>query len=165
MVGVGQGLLGDIPGLLPPQVGFIQQNPHQLGNGQGRVRVVQLDGDLFRQRGPISVAAAEAADEVGQGAGDQKILLHEAQPLPHAGRVVGIEHPGEGFGLQTPGQRTDEFAVAEDLKVEVIGRRGGPQAQRPDGLARRNPPPGDRTGSRKYWTPGRESRTRSRSRP
>ena len=53
------------------------------GTAMRRVRVVELDGDLFRQRAPVGVRFAEAPHEVGQRAGDQKIFLHEAQPLPH----------------------------------------------------------------------------------
>ena len=45
-----------------------------------------------------ALRAAEAPDQVGQRAGDEKIFLHEAQPLPHAGRVVGIENAGHRFG-------------------------------------------------------------------
>ena len=100
---------------VPSEVRFIQQNPHQLGNGHRRMRVVELDGDLLGQRAPIGVAAAEAPHEIGQRAGDEKILLHEAQPLPHARGVVGIEHARERFGRQRLGQRADEIAAAENL--------------------------------------------------
>ena len=100
-----------------------------------RVRVVELDGDLVGQRAPVGVAAAEAAHEVGQRAGDEEVLLHEPQPLPHARGVVGIEHPGQRLGRERLGQRADEVAAAELLEVEVVGRRGRPEPQRVDRLA------------------------------
>ena len=135
VIRVGQRPLGEVPGLVPAEVGVVEQNAHQLGDGQRRVRVVELDGDLLGQRAPIGVAAAEAPHEIGQRAGDQKILLHEAQPLPHARGVVGIEDARERFGRQRLGQRADEIAAGESLEVEVVRRRRGPEPQRVDGLA------------------------------
>ena len=105
------------------------------GTAMRGVRVVELDGDLLGQRAPVGVGPAEAPHEVGQRAGDQEILLHEAQALPQARGVVGIEHPRERFGRQRLGHRADEIAAAESLKVEVIRRRRGPEPKRVDGLA------------------------------
>ena len=83
VVGVGQRPLREVPRLVPAELRLVEQDPHQLGDGQRRVRVVELDGDLVGQRAPVGVASAEAAHEVGQRAGDEEVLLHEAQPLPH----------------------------------------------------------------------------------
>ena len=58
-----------------------------------------------------ALRAPEAPHEVGQRAGDEEIFLHEAQPLPHARRVVGIEHAGQRFGGERLGQRADEVAA------------------------------------------------------
>lgn len=38
-----------LPHLIPCELLFIQQNPHQLRNGHGWVSVIQLDGDLNMQ--------------------------------------------------------------------------------------------------------------------
>ena len=78
---------------------LVQQNSHQLGDGQGRVGVVELDGDLLGKLVPVGVAAPKAPHQVGQRAGDQEILLHEAQSLSQARGIVGIQHPRERFGL------------------------------------------------------------------
>ena len=99
------------------------------------MRVVELNRDLVGERAPIGIAAAEAPDEIGQRAGDQEILLHEAQALSHVGGIVWIEHPGQRFGRESPSQGADKIAAAEFLKVEIVGRSGGPQAQCIDGLA------------------------------
>ncbi len=135
VVRVGERLLGEVPGLVPSQVRIVEEDAHQLGDGQGRVRVVELDGDLVGQRAPVGVALPEAPHEIGQRAGDQEILLHEAQRLSHARRVVGIEHPRQGFGGERLGHRADELAVAEYLEIEVVRRRRGPQSERVDALA------------------------------
>ena len=87
------------------------------------------------QRVPIGVAAPESPHKIGQRAGDQEILLHEAQSLPRGRGVVRIEHSREGFGRERFGQGADEIAAAESLKVEVVRRRRGPEPKRIDGLA------------------------------
>ena len=65
----------------------------------------------------------------------RKYSCTKRSACPMLGGVVGIQHPRQGFGRQRPGQRADEIAAAEFLKVEIVGRRGGPQPQRVDGLA------------------------------
>src|SRR5207247_8468521 len=125
----------EVPSLIPFQVRFVEKNPHQLGNRQRRVRIVELDGGFFRKRGPIGVAVPEAPYEVGERAGHEKIFLHEAQPLPHARGIVRVKYPREGFGRESLSHRADEISVAEDLKFEVIVRMGGPEAKRVDRFA------------------------------
>ena len=98
------------------------------------MRVVELDGDPVGQLAPVGVAPPEASHQVGQRAGDQEVLLHEAQPLTLCRRIVWIEHPGQRFGLERLGERTDEVALAELLEVEVVVRRSGPEAEGIDGL-------------------------------
>ena len=83
MIGVRQSLLCKIPSLVPTEVRFVEQNPHQLRNRHRRVRIVELDGDFLGKRAPVGVALPEAPHEIGQRAGDEKILLHKTQSLPH----------------------------------------------------------------------------------
>ena len=49
--------------------------------------------------------------------------------------VVRIENAGERFGVERLGDRSDEIAAAEPLKVERMSRGGAPQAQRVDRLS------------------------------
>jgi hypothetical protein len=46
------------------------------------VRVVELNSNLVGQRGPIITGRTEAADEVGQRAGDEEVFLKNLRPLP-----------------------------------------------------------------------------------
>ena len=133
VVRVCQGPLRDVPRLVPSEVSLVEKNAHQLGNRHRRVRIVELNGDLFREPAPIGVAKAEASHEIGERAGDEEILLHEAECLPNARRVVGIEHPGEIFGRERLRQGTDVLAVAECLEVEGIRCGCGPEAKRVNG--------------------------------
>src|SRR5262249_138039 len=130
-----QSPLCQVPGSVPSKLRFVEQNPHQFRHRHCRVRIVELYGDLFRKRRPVGIAALETPYEIGERAGHQKIFLDEAQALPHPGGVVGIEEACEGFGFERLGHRTNELPVTERLKVEVIGRRCGPEAERIDGFA------------------------------
>ena len=94
VVGVGERAPGDIPGLVPSEAGVVEQDAHQLGNGQARMGVVELDRGLVGQRAPVGIVPPEAAHEIGERAGDQEIFLHEAQASSHDRRIVGIEDPG-----------------------------------------------------------------------
>ena len=52
VAGVGEGTAGDRPGLLPADPVLVDEQPHQLGYGQHRMGVVELDDDLVRERPP-----------------------------------------------------------------------------------------------------------------
>src|SRR5207245_550761 len=66
VVRVRQRPVRQVPGLVPSQVRLVEQDPHQLGDGEGRVRVVELDGDLLGKRAPVGVAPTESPDQIGQ---------------------------------------------------------------------------------------------------
>ena len=100
VVGVCQSLSCDVPGFVPAESGVVQQNPHEFGDGQGRVCIVELDGDFFGKHAPVGVALSEAPDQIRQRAGNQEILLHETEALPHAGGVVRVQHPCQCFGRE-----------------------------------------------------------------
>src|SRR4029453_11303918 len=55
VIRVGERLSGEIPGLVPAEVRLVEQDSHQLGDGQRWVRVVELDGDLARKRVPVGI--------------------------------------------------------------------------------------------------------------
>ncbi len=59
VVGVGEGLDGDLPRLVPAQVVVVDEQPHQLGHRDRRVGVVELDG-------PLLAAAPTAAARPGR---------------------------------------------------------------------------------------------------
>src|SRR5579863_3456775 len=135
VVRVRQRSLCEIPCLFPFQTGLIQQNPQQLRDRDCRVRIVHLDGGLFGKDAPIGVTATKAPYEISQRAGYKKILLHETQSLPGAGRVVRIQHSSKGRGFKGLGDGADELTVAELLEVEIMGRISRPEAQCVDRLA------------------------------
>ena len=77
MIGVRQGRLGNFPGGVPGQLMLIEQAPHEFGNGQRRMRIVELDGDLGRKVIKAVMAFEVRLDNVVQRTGYQKILLDQ----------------------------------------------------------------------------------------
>src|SRR5262249_13380140 len=118
MVGVRQSLFCDVPCLVPTEMRLVEQNSHELRDRHGRVRIVELDGDLTGKRAPIEVSRAEPPHEISKRAGDEKILLHKAQTLPYRCMIVGIQHTGQRFGSERFGERADEITAIELLKIE-----------------------------------------------
>ena len=69
----------------------------EFDDGDGGVRVVELNDDLFGEILPSFVVLAETAEDVVQRAGNEEVLLHEAQFLAALGLVIGIEDLGDGL--------------------------------------------------------------------
>jgi hypothetical protein len=94
------------------------------------MRVVELDGGLGGELAPREVVAVfEAAHDVGQRAGDEEVLLHQAQFLAGLGGVVRVEHLGDGLGDGLLTQGIDVAAFVEDLEIEVLIRLRLPEAE------------------------------------
>ena len=135
MVGVGERPLRDVPRLVPTQMRFVEQNAHELRHGEARMRVVELDGGLLGQHPPIGIRLAKSANRVGERTGDEEIFLHQAESAALARMVVRIKDARQRFRVERFGDRRDEIAAAEPLKVERVRGGGAPQAKRVDRLA------------------------------
>ena len=61
VIGVRQSLLRKVPGFVPSEVRFVEQNPHQLRYRHRRMRIVELNRDFLGKRAPIGVARAGSA--------------------------------------------------------------------------------------------------------
>ena len=135
VVGVGQRPPRQVPGLVPAELRLVEQDPHQLGDGQRGMRVVELDGDLVGQRAASrccrrrkrrTMSASEQAT--------RKYSWTKRRPWPR-GRVVGIEDARQRLGGHLLGDGAEEVAAAELREVEVVRRGRRPQPQRVDRLA------------------------------
>jgi len=83
---------------------LVEQYPHQLGTVIARMRIVELDGDLFGQRVPVGIGANEIAGSIGIEQ-REKVLLHDRSAAPRRG-VVGVENPGEDLAASVPPARS-----------------------------------------------------------
>ena len=84
-----------LPGLVPVEPVDVDRMPHQLGDGDRRMGVVELDRDLVGEVLDRAELLDVAADEVLQRGRDEEILLAQAQLLAGRRRVGGIEHAGD----------------------------------------------------------------------
>ena len=116
VVGVGEGLRDHFPGVLPTHVVLVEQQAHELRDGQHRVGVVQLDAIIFAE---VTQIIAVLFDIVGdhclQRGGHEEVLLPHPQHLAGVGGVVGVEHAAQvhdGFAF--------DDGVGEPLRVEGI---------------------------------------------
>jgi len=99
VVGVGEHLLADVEGFVPAKAALIQQDAHHLGDGQGGVGIVQLDGHLVGQVLQGGVAGQVVLHDVADGGSRQEVLLAQAQDLALHMVVVGVQHLGDELGV------------------------------------------------------------------
>ncbi len=128
VVGVGKRFLANGPGFLPAQLFLVHQKAHQFGDSDGGVGVVELNGHKigkFRER---TIQLFEAADNVVQGGGHEKVLLLESQLLARVGFVAGVEHFGNIFAQHLGLHRAHVVALIEGLQIEFAAGLGHPQA-------------------------------------
>ena len=135
VVGVGDRLARDRPGFVPAQAVLVQQQAHQLGRGQGRMGVVQMDGIELAESPQITELPQMASDQVLQRGADQEGLLLQAQDAAGLGAVVGVEHPVQRVGGDAVFGRAGMVTLAEGREVDRIGGRCMPLAQGRDALA------------------------------
>ncbi|OQB89404.1 MAG: hypothetical protein BWX86_02467 [Verrucomicrobia bacterium ADurb.Bin122] len=94
------------------------------------MRVVELHGHLVGKVVPrVGGTFAVAADDVVQRAGDEEVLLHQAQLFAVFGLIVRIKHLGNGLALCLFAHRLDPAAAVEGFEVKLLGGFRGPQAQ------------------------------------
>lgn len=121
VVGVRARLHRYFPRFLPRETLDVHQEAHQLGDGHGRVRVVQLDGHLLREQVEVRADAVsgaefrrfEAADDVLEGCGAHEVFLLQAELLALEEVVVGVEHSGDVLGQVAVEYGLDVVAVVD----------------------------------------------------
>ncbi len=133
--------LGDAPGLVPWHQVLVDEQPHQLGDGDRRMRVVELHRPVAIELVQPLAAHQVQADHVLQRAGDEEELLHQTELLADLGLVVRVEDLGDGFGRDLLVDGPIVVADVERIEVERLGRFGLPEAQQ---VGRRRPVAGHR---------------------
>ena len=130
VVRVGERLGHDFPGFVPFQVLDVEEDAHHFGDGDGRVRIVELDGDLFGEYLPVVVVQLlEAADDILQGSRAQEVLLFETQFLTVHGGIVRVQHLRNRFGKFHVLHGGDVVTVVEVAEAEVVGGLRAPETQ------------------------------------
>ena len=71
----------------------------------------------------------EAADDVAQRAGDEEVLLDQAQLLARLGLVIRVKNLGDRLALRLGRERLAVAAAVERLEIDLLRRARFPQAQ------------------------------------
>ena len=129
VVGVGQGIAGDLPGLIPTVVVLVQQQTHQLGHAQSGVGVIDVDGHLVGQVVQTAIGLQVLAQNGLEGGRYQQILLAQAQPLASDVIIGRVEDFGDDLGHGVALQSLGVVAPGESGHIEAAGRLGAPQHQ------------------------------------
>jgi hypothetical protein len=98
------------------------------------VGVVELEDDLLGEALDRDAHDPDDAEGVFEGAGDEEVLLFEAEALALGGAVFGVEDFGEVLGLDVVVDGAGVVAGVEDVEVERAGSAGSPQPEGVDGV-------------------------------
>ena len=130
VVGVGKGTAGNGPGVVPAQLMLVDQHAQQFRDGNGRVRVVELNHFEVRQLRQLAARQVMATQNVRHGAGALEVLLHQAQLFTGQVVVVRIEDFGQLLGVDALLLGPQEIAVVEFSQVKRVSVFRLPQTQR-----------------------------------
>jgi hypothetical protein len=98
---------------------LVDQQAHELGHRDGRMRVVELDCDVIGQGLERELLRAMAAQEVLQRSRREEEFLAQAQVLSCRRLVARIQDTRDGFQAHAIGQRPTWSAA-----IEVDERHG-----------------------------------------
>lgn len=90
MIRVRKDLADDLPCLPKVHVLLIHQNSLKLGHGNGRMGVIQLNSDVFRQGGVRKIELLVSSQDVLQGGCAPKVLLLQSKFFALVGVVVRV---------------------------------------------------------------------------
>jgi hypothetical protein len=126
VIGIGEHRAHQVPGLVPFQPVLVDQEPHEFGRGERRVGVVEVDGPLVRQQGPVAVAGAERGQQVLDRGGDEEMLLAQPEFAPFRRAVVGIEDARQGLAVHLAGLGVEMGPAVEGAEIEGVDRLDAP---------------------------------------
>ena len=130
VVRISERVCHDVPSFVPFEVFDVEEDAHHFGDRNCRVRIVQLDSDLFREELPVVVVELlEALDDVLQRSRAEEVLLLEAQFLTVHGSVVRVQDLGNRFGKFHVLHSGDVVTIVEVAKAEVVSGFGAPEAE------------------------------------
>ena len=119
----------DGPRLVPAEAVVIEQQAHELGDDERRVRVVDLDDVVLGKVAHRAVARAMGAQDALRRRGDEEILLADAQGLALDVVVRRVEHLRDDLGHRALLETLDIAAGGEEIHVEVVRAVRLPEAE------------------------------------
>ena len=113
---------------------MIDQQPHQFGNRDGRMGVVELQREFAVKIAGGHSLSLQDPEHVLQRTADKEDLLTETQALALLQLVIGIEHFGQCFRLHLLQHGPRVITSVERGKVEGVGSLGRPESQGVGGM-------------------------------
>ena len=110
----------------------IDQEPHQLGDRDARMRVVELDRGLLRQRRQIAVGCSAGARCPAARPRRRNTPAAAATRGRPAVSSLGIEDLRDRLGARLLRQRADMVALVEHVEPQRVDGARRPQPQRVD---------------------------------
>ncbi len=138
VVGVGNGVGGNLPGLVPTQSQIIHQHAHQLRHAQGRVRIVDVDSHPFGHLRPsvVAVALAITPDNRANASRGKEIFLVQTQSLAGIAGVVRVKHRSQSANFIAVAHCAAVIAPVKGLQIKAFLQGSSvPQAQFVHGFA------------------------------
>ena len=121
VVRVGDSRRHGLPGRIPVKALLIDEDAHELGAAECRVRIVRVDADMLREVFPgigAEVALIGVKDRL-QACRDEEVLLLEAQKTSMLARIVRVEDRGDGLDIGAELERLGIVAGIEGIEIEV----------------------------------------------
>ena len=131
MVGIGKRAGNDLPGFVPGHA-FIQQDAHQFGNRQRRMRVIDMNDILLGKIRQVVAILLELPDDGLDAGGNKEVLLLQPQDLALFMRIFRIQHLGDHLDQIVLGQGPRVLAPIEQAHVQMLGGTRAPKPQRVD---------------------------------
>ena len=135
VVGIGHAALDDLPGLVPAQAVLIHEDAHQLGDDEGGVGVIDLDGVVLGKALDVAPLFDVLAHDVLGGGRDEEVLLLQAQGLAFHVVIGRVEHLGDHLGHGALLHALDILSLGEQVHIQGVGTLGVPQAENVDLLS------------------------------
>ena len=122
VVGVGNGVGGNLPGLVPTQSQIIHQHAHQLRHAQGRVRIVDVDSHPFGHLRPsvVAVALAVTPDNRANASRGKEIFLVQTQSLAGIAGVVRVKHRSQSANFIAVAHCAAVIAPVKGLQIKAF---------------------------------------------
>jgi hypothetical protein len=112
----------DKPCLVPRNILLIEQDPHQLGDSQGRMCIVHLNTDVIGQSTPRLLELDEPPQDILQTSRSPEVLLLKSKQFTLVHVVVGVQDLGDVADFT--GSVDTGLVVSGIERVEVKARDG-----------------------------------------
>ena len=133
VVGVGEGVGHDVPGVVPAHIVLIQEQTHQLWDREHRVGVIELNGVVLVEIAQVLAVILDVRiNHRLQRSRDEEVLLANAQDLAVISRVIRVEHAAQVMDALPFDNGVGETLRVEGVIVELTHWLRVPQAQRAD---------------------------------